>query len=262
MAVLDADEETLAIGEAAVAELDRLGYDQVAGLIDVFMAGALVGQGRLEDAEQYLSGLVDRFRAEGPPTYLNWTLFMLGAIADIRGDAELSQRRYDEALAVALPPSTNTPNDMLLARAEFRRGEHEVAFRVLREHTDEQLRARNRSSAGLIALELVNMAVGVGRLDMAARLLGYLDQSGMLDVEGRGFHLLVRDAGKLVDADPAALAERRTVAGRSLDDDWALRTARDLLDELLAGPSLDSALDRNSTAEPSSVDPPARPSTT
>ena len=256
VAVLDADDETLAIGEAAVVELRRLGYDHLACLIDVFIGGAIIGQGRLEDAEAHLSDLADQFRRDGPPTFQNWTLFMLGAIADIAGDVELAQRRFDEALAVPVPPSTNTPNDMLLARAQFRRGEHREAFRVLRDHAAEQLRARNRSSAGLIALEFLNMAAAVDRLDMAAQVLAYLDQSGMLDVEGRGFRLLVQESAETVEADPTAAAVRQALAAQSLDDDWVLRTVRDLLEELLT--EFEEALDSNSTISPPPVDPTER----
>ncbi len=81
------------------------------------------------------------------------------------------------------------------------------------------------------------MAAGIGRLDMAAQALGYLDQSGVLDVEGLGFRVLLLDAAEAVDADPAASAQRQALATQSLDDDWVLATVRALLDELLEQPA-------------------------
>ncbi len=65
VAVLDADDETLAVGQAALVGLRRLGYGHLACLVDVFIGGAMVGVGPLDDAQAYVSNRVGRFCAEG-----------------------------------------------------------------------------------------------------------------------------------------------------------------------------------------------------
>ena len=159
---------------------------------------------------------------------------MLGALAEIRGDDDLARDRYDEVVALPIPPNTNSPNALLEARAVFLSGDHLRAYELLRRFVDQELQASNVSGASLASLEFVNMAVATGRLEDAGRLVGYLDRSGILDVEGRGFRLLVEDSVAAVDADPAAARARADVASNAeVTAEWALRTIRDELGRLL-----------------------------
>lgn len=232
-AVADDGTRTIEIGPAAIAELHRIGEHQIALLVELYIGGSLLHVGQLEEAETSLDELADRLRRSGPPTYLNWTLFMLGAIAEFRGHLELAQQRYDEMLTLAVPPNTNSANSILEARAVFRRGDHVRAYELLRRYVDDELRASNVSGAGLASLEFINMAIATGRFEHAALLAGYLDQSGILDVEGRGFHVLVADSIAAIDADPAAASVRAGVAAVDATPEWALTTIRDVLDDVL-----------------------------
>lgn len=240
-AIADDDQLTLDLAPEAAALLRGNGDELAASLLEVFIGGALLSQGRLDDAEAHLQRLLDRFRKAGPATYLNWTLFMLAATADFRSDHVLAESLYDESLAVPVPPRTNSPNEVLRARTAFRSGDRVRAFTVLRSYVEELLDVRNLSGAGLISLEFVNMMVASEHLDEAARILGYLDVTGMLQAEGPGFHQLVTEAAAQVDADPEAAATRRRLATEAVDDEWALTTIRDMLEVLL---------DRGSTASP------------
>ncbi len=231
--VTDDSSQAVEIGPLAAEELRRLGELQIADLMEIFVGGAFLGQGDLEAADAHLRDLADRLRRTGPPTFLNWTLFMLGSIADFHGDTELAHQVYDEVLAIPVPPQTNSANAVLEARAVFRRGERRRAYGLLRRFIDDELAVGNMSSAGLISLEFVNQAVATGRMEDAALLLGYLDQSGILDVDGRGFKLLISESVAAVDADAVASAVRASVREIEATAEWALDTIRGLLEDLI-----------------------------
>lgn len=231
--VADDSARTIDVGPVAAEKLRRLGEPQIAYLMEIFVGGAILGQGRLEEAEEFLRDLADRLRRNGPPTFLNWTLFMLGSIADFHGDIEVAQQVYDEVLAIPVPPQTNSANAVLEARAVFRSGDHVRSYELLRRFIDEELAVGNLGAAGLVSLEFINQAVATGRMEQAALLLGYLDQSGMLDVDGRGFKLLISESMAAVEADPVASTVRASVREVVATAQWALATIRGLLEELL-----------------------------
>ena len=62
----------------AVAELRRLGADHLADHTEIHAAGPLLTGGRFEEVDALVTGLAGRYRAHGPPTFLNWTLVTLG----------------------------------------------------------------------------------------------------------------------------------------------------------------------------------------
>ncbi|MGI9646445.1 MAG: AfsR/SARP family transcriptional regulator, partial [Ilumatobacteraceae bacterium] len=227
----------------AIAELRRRGEHNLATMFDLFSAGALLGRGELEETERRMTELAERFGRDGPPTFHNWALYMLAAGADFLGDTERAEALYDEVRKVRVPPFTNSPNEILETRAAFRRGDEIEAFLVMRRYIDELLAVGNMSGAGLLSIEFVNMMASTGRLTEAAPLLGYLDRSGILDVQGPGFRVLVMEASETVDGDPDALEVRRRIAAEDVPDEWALSTIGEALDRLL-----DRPLDQGSTA--------------
>ncbi len=216
-----------------MAEMRRRGEEQIASMYEIFHGGQLLGAGRLEDADAHVIALAQRFRAKGPPTFLNWTLFLLASSAAFQGDHERAEEFYEEAASVQLPARTNAPNEILAARAAFRRGHHLQAFQILRSIVDELLMVGHLSGASLVCLEFINMMTTIDRLPEAARILGHLDTTGLLGVEGPGFKMLVRDAAGKVAANPAATAARKKAAEQMLDERHALKYIRDVLDQLL-----------------------------
>ncbi len=233
-AIVDDSSSVPQVSSAAIAEMERQGDRHLANLFGIFLAGTLLGNGKLDEAEGTIAELAERFRGDGPPTFLNWILYLHGAAAEFRGDDERAQLLYDEALRVDVPPTTNSPNDVLRARTLFRRGQTRQAFIVLREYASDLLEMGNLSGSAIVAIEFINMMVDDQRLDLAAIMLGYLDETGLLEVEGPAFRTLVDEASKTVDADPDALARRRQASGDKVDDRQALSIIRGFLDELIA----------------------------
>ena len=229
----DNAEDAVECGPPAVAEMRRRGEEQIASLFEIFLGGGLLGSGRLKEAEAHVGALADRFRAEGPPTFLNWTLFMLGSFAAFKGDNERAEQLYEHSATVDVPDRTNSPNETFEARTAFRRGDHSQAFQILRSYIDELLEVDNMSGTGIVSIEFINMTTTIGHLPKAARILGHLDTTGLLDVEGPGFHMLVVDAAEKVAADPGASAVRADAARQSCDERRVLTDMRGMLNELL-----------------------------
>jgi hypothetical protein len=225
--------DAVVLGPRAVAEMRRRGEEQIASLFEVFLGGALLNSGRLEEADAHLGALADRFRAQGPPTFLNWTLFLLGSSAAFQGDHERAERLYEESASVEVPARTNSPNETFEARTAFRRGHHARAFEILRSYVDELLEVGNMSGADLVCIEFINMMTAIDRFPDAARILGHLDTTGLLGVEGPGFKIFVADAADKVASNPGATEAREEAAARRLDERHALEYIRDVLDELL-----------------------------
>jgi predicted ATPase/DNA-binding SARP family transcriptional activator len=229
----DNGDDAVALGPQAAAEMRRRGEGQIASLFEIFLGAALLGSGRIEEAETHVAALAERFRADGPPTFLNWTFFLLGSFAAFRGDHERAEQLYAEAASVEVPARTNSPNELLEARTAFLRGDRPRAFQILRSYVDELLEVGNLSGASLACIEFINMMATIDRLEDAARILGHLDATGLLGVEGPGFKMLVADAAGKVALDPEAAAARDAAAERRLDEHHALSYIRDVLDELL-----------------------------
>lgn len=215
------------LGPPAVAELQRHGQHHLAELTEPDRGVALLNLGRLDEADAHLAPLVDRYRAQGPPTLLNWALMLRGFVAVFRGDVEGSERLFEAAVAVAVPPRTHSPNRPVEARIAWRRGHTAQAVALLRDHVDEVTATDNLQAASLVALELLTMLTARGRREDAARMLGYLEATRLLDAPG--FAALAAEPAATVTGDPAlgdALA-----AGRRLDDRAALAAMRGLLAE-------------------------------
>ncbi|MGI9596977.1 MAG: AfsR/SARP family transcriptional regulator, partial [Acidimicrobiales bacterium] len=167
----------------------------------------------------------------------NWTLFLLGASAAFQNEPELADRYWDESIAVAVPPRTNSPNETLSARAAFRQGRRVEAYRILGAYIDELGEAETMASVAMVGIEFVNMMVPIGRLEDAALILGHFDATGLLGVEGPGFKMLLTESLEIVAADPEAMAVRHDAAARNLDERDALAHMGRILIDLAADES-------------------------
>jgi predicted ATPase/DNA-binding SARP family transcriptional activator len=213
------------LGPLAVDELHRQGQHHLAELSEPDHGVALMNLGRLDEADAHLAPLVSRYRAQGPPTLLNWTLMLRGYTAAFRGDVDASQALFEAAVNVAIPPRTHTPNRPIQARIAWRRGQHTRAVALLRAHVDELLATGNMQGASMVGLELLPMLTARGRRADAARMLGYLQAVHLLDAPG--FAALVADPSADLTADPALVADLAT--GGALDDRAALADMRAVL---------------------------------
>ncbi|GLH99607.1 ATP-binding protein [Phytohabitans aurantiacus] len=214
------------LAPAAAAEWRRRGDGLLAEQADVDAGAALLFTGRFVEHDAVVGALAERYRAGGPPTLLNWTLMLLGYSAACQGERERAERLFDEAVAVRVPDHTHSPNKPVRARALLRRGDRAGAFGLLRSHVDELLDTGNMQGTCVAAVEFVTMMAAVGRLPDAARVLGYVEGAGMLDVE------VWRAQVTEVSATLTTAGDQRR-AGRAMSHDDALRHMRAVLDGLL-----------------------------
>lgn len=213
----------------AAEELRRMGDDHLAERAEINVATAWLNLGRFEDCDARLEQLVARYREQGPPTFLNWTLLLLGYSASFQGKQDRADDYFEEAIAVEVPPRTHTPNKPLEARAAFRRGNHVRAFRTLHAHIEELLATDNMQAGSIDCIEFINMMSQIGRLSEAGRMLSYLETTGLLDAPA--WRSLIEDSAKLV----GSASDDVVAADDGADDDrQALEYMRDVLDGRLA----------------------------
>jgi predicted ATPase len=215
----------------AAEEFRRQGDDLLAERGDLYLAGALMNLGRFEEGDAILEQLLARYRDQGPPTFINWTLLLLGYSAVFQGRRDDADAYFDEGVAVEVPPRTHTPSRPLEARAAFRRGNHLRAYRILQAHLDELLVTDNMQAGVIDCIEFVNMMAEVGRTEEAAKVLAHLEATGIF--EAPGWWSLVATAAEVIagsegvgdpedhdalDDDRAALEYVRAVIGEVADD--------------------------------------------
>lgn len=139
--------------------------------LELMPAGTLLGIGQFEHVDRKVTELAARYREQGPPTLLHWSLQTLGYSAMFQGrDPEPF---FDEAAEVELPPGTLSATKTTEARAAFRRGDERRAFELLAAHIDELLETGNVVAASVVAVEFITVA-GVSMREEAAAVLGYL----------------------------------------------------------------------------------------
>ncbi|MDH3192910.1 MAG: AfsR/SARP family transcriptional regulator, partial [Acidimicrobiia bacterium] len=132
------------------------------------------------------------YRQHGPPTYLNWSLMLLGYNAMFQGQPDAADSYFNEAIDVEVPSRTHSPNRVIEARRTFRNGQHQQAFRILRSHLDDILTTDNIQAGLLVAIEFINMMTAINRQREAADLLRYLETTRLLD--NPAWYALVADA--------------------------------------------------------------------
>jgi hypothetical protein len=140
---------------------------------------------------------------------------------------------YEDAASVDVPDRTNTLKHPLEARAALRRGDRSRAFQVLRSYIDELLENDNMHVAEIACIQFIGMMVKVDRLPEAARILGFVESTGSLDVPALS-PLVVSDAGRIA-ADSGHDTDHERAIGSDLDDRHALTYMRDVLDRLVDG---------------------------
>jgi predicted ATPase/class 3 adenylate cyclase len=216
----------------ALASLRRQGDDYVADLFEIAaLAFSLLMTGRFEEHDALMLPRAERYRAEGPPTCLSWTLTHLGTSASVQGRQHDAWRLFDEAARVAVPERTHTLRNPLHARAALRRGDRAGAFRMLRAYVGELLDHENLYLARLGCVEFVNLVAAAGNLAEAGRILDYLDATGALD-DSLPYRALVADAAGRVAAGLGPAPDPGEPPPATFDDRQALRYMGDVLDRL------------------------------
>jgi hypothetical protein len=206
--------------EGAVAQLRAGGEPFLAEFLYLASAGLLVGA--FAEVDAAVGAQAERLRREGPPALLHWALQTLAYSASFQGRREHADACFDEAAHIALPPGTLSANLTAEARSAFRRGEPDLALRLLHAYAGEMLDADNVIAAVVVAIEFVNIAAGVGAGDQAAAMLGYLE--GANDFGALAARTLTAEAA-------ARVGHRRP--GTRFDDRAALRYMRAALADLM-----------------------------
>ena len=227
--VVEDHERLVGLCQQAADQLRDQGRTYLAGLYEIGVGRALLALGRLDEHDEVIEPLTEDFRAHGPPTFLHWTLAMLGYSKLRQRRREEADRLFAESAAVEVPAGTHSRSAPVAARMAVRSGERRRAFRILRQHAADLLERRDLYEARLLCVEVVNLLAAEGRTTDAARLLGYLDSSGLLD--NPAFAAIVRGSADLVEHSVPDHAQLRA-AGRRLDDAAALDLVHTLADEL------------------------------
>ena len=230
--VVEDHERLVGLCQQAADQLRDRGRTYLAGLYEIGVGRALLALGRLDEHDEVIEPLTEDFRAHGPPTFLHWTLAMLGYSKLRQRRREEADRLFAESAAVEVPAGTHSRSAPVAARMAVRSGERQRAFRILRQHAADLLERRDLYEARLLCVEVVNLLAAEGRTTDAARLLGYLDSSGLLD--NPAFAAIVRGSADLVEHSVPDHARLRA-AGRRLDDAAALDLVQTLADELARG---------------------------
>ena len=214
----------------AVAELRRQGDGHLAERAEINVVTALLNLGRFEECDRLAETLTNRYRQQGPPTFLDWTLMLLGYSASFQGHQDRADAYFEEAISIEVPPGTYSPNKPLEARAAFRRGNRRRAFRILQSHIDELLSNNNMQAGSLVCIEFINMMGAIDRRADAARILTYLETTGLLDAPG--WRTLIADSATKVAAHTEHTAHQEQTPERDLDDRQALKYMREVLNQV------------------------------
>jgi predicted ATPase/class 3 adenylate cyclase len=216
----------------AVAELRAAGDDHVADRFELAGMGMmLLLAGRFTEHDTLVTGLAERYRAEGPPTSLNWALTYLGTSAAAQGKDEEAWQHFADAAKVPVPPRTSTQRNPAEARAALQRGDRARAFEMLRAYVVELLERDDMYMAKVAGAEFVVMMAKVECWPAAARMLDYLEGTGAFG-DSPALRALVADAAMTITATVERTAGREASPGRYLDDRHALAYMRDTLDQL------------------------------
>jgi hypothetical protein len=169
-----------AVAEAAVpavAELRRRGEHDLAEQFELDVGAGLVLTGHFEPGDAIVAALVERYRAQGPPTLLHLSLIVLGYSASLQGRHDLAERRFGEAADVEVPDRTQSPSKPLQARAIFLSGDRSRAFLTLGSYITELLDTGNMQAICVTCVEFINMMAAIGQLAEAAPMLRHLDKT-------------------------------------------------------------------------------------
>jgi len=220
------------LAPAAIQEARETNAPDLAALYQVFQVGSLLAVGDLDEAERSATQPIEVFRRDGPPTLLNWVLFLLGSIASIRSDHPQAADLFSEAANITLPTRTNSPNEALHAATLFRAGDHQDAFILLRNYAAELLELDQLSSFGLLALEFIKMMIAINRLEPAAVSLGHLDAAGLTEGNSAGLGAFIGEETRRIDQDRESRNVRERHRELPFDGRNALEHIRTTLEAL------------------------------
>jgi predicted ATPase/class 3 adenylate cyclase len=211
-----------------VAELHRQGDDYLAGLFELAgIGGSMILTGRLADLDVLAAELAARFRVTGPPSALNMALTMRGFSALLQGRHDEAELIFEEAADLELPDGTDTGQAPMRARAALRHGDTERSSRILRDHIEELIETDNVYASEMICIEFISLMVALGRLREAAPILGFMEQTDLLDAPN--FDRLVAEARDRIAASNDADVDEQRSAGVELTVHEALTFMRDAL---------------------------------
>ena len=226
--VVEDHERLVDLCHEAAAHVRADGLPYLGDLYDIGRCRALLALGRLDEHDAIAETLLAPFRRDGPPTFLHWTLAMLGYSKLRQGRRTASQALFAEADAVEVPPRTHSRRSPVAVQSVLRSGDSARAFQHLRDHAADLRDRGDLYEARLLGVEVVNL-VAASRPTDTARLLGYLDASGLLDIPA--FAAIVRrTSDRIAQTVPEHHAFRD--AGRRLDDRGALDLIATLADTL------------------------------
>ncbi|MGB3828233.1 MAG: BTAD domain-containing putative transcriptional regulator [Ornithinimicrobium sp.] len=229
----DNNERLLVEALPAAHEFRARGEEDLAGISEVWFGGALLGTGRFTEHDTLMAELEDRYRAHGPPTLLSWVLLMSGFSASFQGNQTKAEQFFEDSINIDVPDSTPSLSKPIEARSALRRGNRPQAFRVLRSFIDDLLEFDMMSGTTFACIEFINMMTGIDRPDDAARVLGYLRTTGLLETNASPFSQLVADAANKLATRVAQRDDRHREPEPTLDERQTLAYMRRVLEQLL-----------------------------
>ncbi|KAB7741448.1 hypothetical protein GA707_18060 [Nostocoides sp. F2B08] len=88
------------VARDAAAEFRTRGDHHLAERAEINLATAWLNLGELERADQRLQRLLDRYRRQGPATFVNWTLLLLGYSALFQENRESADHYFSDGVGI------------------------------------------------------------------------------------------------------------------------------------------------------------------
>ena len=171
------DEVVIADSPALIAAIREEGEEHLADFLEVGVLSALLSLGRFDELDRLSATMAERFRRHGPPTLLQWSLFMGAYSAAMQGDRERADRLFDESVTVDVPAGSLSLNAPMESRAALRRGDASQAVRILRDHLSELVDLEVPVVARLACVPFVEIMTAHERFTDAAPILRHLETS-------------------------------------------------------------------------------------
>ncbi len=223
----------------SMVELRRHGQHHIANLNELVALGlTLLMSGQLKEHDALVGRLAERYRTQGPPTCRQWALSSLGISASIQRRHHEAREFFEQAATVDVPDRTHTmTKNPVEARMALRRGDRLRACEIFHSYVEELLDSDNMFIAKFACIEFVRMMVNVERRPEAARILGFLEGAGSLNVS-RLTSLVTGESGETTassEPDVDSSFDHERAIGRDLDDRRALTFIRDVVARLADG---------------------------
>lgn len=225
----DDDHQLAAFAPGAAQAFRDMGDDYLAEVCDFLSCGGLMSIGQFDESTELLESLNARYRQNGPPTFFNFTLLMMGLSAQFQGNHDAAQTYFEESITVEVPRRTPSLSKSIEARAALRRGNTARAFSIMTDFVEELLELESLYGASFACIEFINMMVAINRLPEAAHMLGHVETTGLLQADPAAFRTLINDAVEIIAKrqDPALDALRES--GGNLDQREALEYMHSVL---------------------------------